>query len=169
MNYLLYWLVLGLRSRGEVEFQQLAQCLTELHAALGACVWLSSHSPPASGGRCLSRPTWSQLVTYITQHHRSTFVFQNTCLRNALASELSKTDLMMWNTFSISLLLAWTENVYVNFTHSCLWGQRRQWHPTPVLLPGKSHGYTLYDIYTCTCIYIHTYPAYKLNKQGDNL
>ena len=20
------------------------------------------------------------------------------------------------------------------------WGQRRQWHPTPVLLPGKSHG-----------------------------
>ena len=35
-------------------------------------------SPPASGGRCLSRPTWSQPVTYITQHHRSTFVFQNT-------------------------------------------------------------------------------------------
>ena len=32
------WLVLGLRSRGEVEFQKLAQCLTELHEALGACV-----------------------------------------------------------------------------------------------------------------------------------
>ena len=22
-----------------------------------------------------------------------------------------------------------------------LWGLRRQWHPTPVLLPGKSHGW----------------------------
>ena len=21
------------------------------------------------------------------------------------------------------------------------WGRRRQWHPTPVLLPGKSHGW----------------------------
>ena len=25
------------------------------------------------------------------------------------------------------------------FLHSLLW-QRRQWHPTPVLMPGKSHG-----------------------------
>ena len=39
------------------------------------------------------------------------------CLRNALASQLPKTDLMMWNTFSISLLLAWSENVCVNFLH----------------------------------------------------
>ena len=23
----------------------------------------------------------------------------------------------------------------------CRWSQRRQWHPTPVLLPGKSHGW----------------------------
>ena len=22
-----------------------------------------------------------------------------------------------------------------------VWGRRRQWHPTPVLLPGKSHGW----------------------------
>ena len=40
---------------------------------------------------------------------------RTTCLRNALASELSKTDLRMWNTFSISLLLGLTENVCVNF------------------------------------------------------
>ena len=26
------------------------------------------------------------------------------------------------------------------FHGSCLWCWRRQWHPTPVLLPGKSHG-----------------------------
>ena len=40
------------------------------------------------------------------------------CLRNALASQLSKTDLMMWNTFSISLLLRLTEKVCVNFLHT---------------------------------------------------
>ena len=44
------------------------------------------------------------------------------CLRNALKSQLSKTDLMMWNTFSILHLLAWTEKVCVNFLHSCLRG-----------------------------------------------
>ena len=27
-----------------------------------------------------------------------------------------------------------------NFTVVSIWRQRRQWHPTPVLLPGKSHG-----------------------------
>ena len=27
------------------------------------------------------------------------------------------------------------------FGHSCSIVQRRQWHPTPVLLPGKSHGW----------------------------
>ena len=26
------------------------------------------------------------------------------------------------------------------FTHGNVYMQRRQWHPTPVLLPGKSHG-----------------------------
>ena len=48
------------------------------------------------------------------------------------------------------------QNLYINFTHSRLnedWDRtlrtdithfiqrRRQWHPTPVLLPGKSHGW----------------------------
>ena len=28
--------------------------------------------------------------------------------------------------------------IFLSFTHSFF--QRRQWHPTPVLLPGKSHG-----------------------------
>ena len=41
--------------------------------------------------------------------------FRTPSFRNALASELSKTDLRMWNTFSISLLLGLTENVCVNF------------------------------------------------------
>ena len=32
--------------------------------------------------------------------------FRTPSFRNALASELSKTDLLMWNTFSIAVLLA---------------------------------------------------------------
>ena len=38
MCYEMWWLVLGLRFGGEAQFQQLAQGLTGLHAALGACV-----------------------------------------------------------------------------------------------------------------------------------
>ena len=36
--------------------------------------------------------------------------------------------------------LNWTE-LYVNNINTCIRkNRRRQWHPTPVLLPGKSHG-----------------------------
>ena len=30
--------------------------------------------------------------------------------------------------------------LFQNFSISLLWWRRRQWHPTPVLLPRKSHG-----------------------------
>ena len=30
----------------------------------------------------------------------------------------------------------------IYFTHGSVYVQRRQWHPTPVLLPGKSHRWT---------------------------
>ena len=32
------------------------------------------------------------------------------------------------------------EHCWIFFTHTVLGWRRRQWHPTPVLLPGKSHG-----------------------------
>ena len=32
-------------------------------------------------------------------------------------------------------------NLSYGFSTSHVWMQRRQWHPTPVLLPGKSHGW----------------------------
>ena len=32
----------------------------------------------------------------------------------------------------------WTSGLYLSCTKGTFW--RRQWHPTPVLLPGKSHG-----------------------------
>ena len=31
------------------------------------------------------------------------------------------------------------QNISLNISNVCLW--RRPWHPTPVLLPGKSHGW----------------------------
>ena len=31
-------------------------------------------------------------------------------------------------------------NTEKRLRHICVYRQRRQWHPTPVLLPGKSHG-----------------------------
>ena len=34
--------------------------------------------------------------------------------------------------------LKWTGMGEFNSGEHCIW--RRQWHPTPVLLPGKSHG-----------------------------
>ena len=30
---------------------------------------------------------------------------------------------------------------FLQISTTNIWGQRRQWHPTPVLLPGKSHGW----------------------------
>ena len=34
----------------------------------------------------------------------------------------------------------WRRDVYINLLTHIEMLQRRQWHPTPVLLPGKSHG-----------------------------
>ena len=38
----------------------------------------------------------------------------------------------------MELVTYWQPNMI--FRMSCIKFQRRQWHPTPVLLPGKSHG-----------------------------
>ena len=34
------------------------------------------------------------------------------------------------------------------FAGSCILQRRRQWHPTPVLLPGKSHGWRSLEGYS---------------------
>ena len=49
------------------------------------------------------------------------------------------------NTFFIyrkmqRFLIKWTKNWYAVFKMIYIDFQRRQWHPTPILLPGKSHG-----------------------------
>ena len=44
----------------------------------------------------------------------------------------------MVETLYISITLNFKENIWYVLNNKC-W--RRQWHPTPVLLPGKSHGW----------------------------
>ena len=80
----------------------------------GLCLTLLSVPQHQEEGACqgLLGASQSHTSPSTTEAHLSS---RTPCLRNALASQLSKTDLMMWNTFSISLLLAWTENVCVNF------------------------------------------------------
>ena len=41
---------------------------------------------------------------------------------------------------NISVLVIMSENLLLFFWVNCSYEWRRQWHPTPVLLPGKSHG-----------------------------
>ena len=36
------------------------------------------------------------------------------------------------------MFILWNVSILTNFSHL---SRRRQWHPTPVLLPGKSHGW----------------------------
>ena len=40
-----------------------------------------------------------------------------------------------------SVFISWFIYLHMFFTCDYLLPQRRQWHPTPVLLPGKSHGW----------------------------
>ena len=56
--------------------------------------------------------------------------------------QLGRYDFGCFKTFLNRILqFQWLEtNDSVEFFMLSRWRQRRQWHPTPVLLPGKSHG-----------------------------
>ena len=46
---------------------------------------------------------------------------------------------ILWLSTSLMYHIAYTVGtIYLDVSYGYLW--RRQWHPTPVLLPGKSHG-----------------------------
>jgi len=85
---------------------------------LSADVRLTSLAPPSyQAGECLT--LWGQTRTIITLIHISrrlvTFFFH----------------IMTWDI---------TPALTYDFRGQQVCFQRRQWHPTPVLLPGKSHG-----------------------------
>ena len=67
------------------------------------------------------------------------FFFQNHLLKR-LPYFLAKKDL--FNNICVGLYMDFPLlSIYMPFSNTILsWG-RRQWHPTPVLLPGKSHGW----------------------------
>ena len=37
--------------------------------------------------------------------------------------------------------MKYSKSLFICFIYSSVYMWRRQWHPTPVLLPGKSHGW----------------------------
>ena len=82
----------------------------------GLCLTLLSVPQHQEEGACqgLLGASQSHTSPSTTEAHLSS---RTPCLRNALASQLSKTDLRIWNTFSISLLLGLTENVCANVLH----------------------------------------------------
>ena len=53
--------------------------------------------------------------------------------QDLLQFPLMPSDVVICNIFVLTCLL-------VIYKHLCSLNRRRQWHPTPVLLPGKSHG-----------------------------
>ena len=50
-------------------------------------------------------------------------------------------DSIIWPLLSCSLSNLCKASNFSRFRDHCSIHQRRQWHPTPVLLPGKSHGW----------------------------
>ena len=61
------------------------------------------------------------------------------CVRNVICECYQENSLNVWKLFScISVNLFLMRQLILDIPR--LFHQRRQWHPTPVLLPGKSHG-----------------------------
>ena len=74
---------------------------------------------------------------------------------NPLQSSISCSLKHLRSAYHASVLSAFE---YLDFPH--MENRRRQWHPTPVLLPGKSHGWRSlvgWCIYKCVCLCVHVY------------
>ena len=81
-----------------------------------------SLSPPAHRGRCEIN-------------------FRVTGGRQRHISPLSPRPLSAGHLFQLTLSPRSTSTCPQPLQEGCAWLQRRQWHPTPVLLPGNSHGW----------------------------
>ena len=76
------------------------------------------------------------------------------------------------------LLLPLKRNCLNMFYQLSVLGRRRQWHPTPVLLPGKSHGqrslvgcspWGRQESYTTEQLHFHFSPSYTGEGNGNPL
>ena len=99
-----------------------------MHSVLLAALFTIARTRKQS--RCPSTDEWVKKLWYIyTMEHYSALK------RNAFESVLMKW--MSLQPIIQSEVSQKEESKYHTLTHTS-W--RRQWHPTPVLLPGKSHG-----------------------------
>ena len=84
----------------------------------------------------------------------------------------------LWYTIYNFLLSCFLLQAFIQCHLYAKW--RRQWHPTPVLLPGKSHGWRSLvgyspwgpkesDTTEQLHFHFHFHSTCKLNKQGDNV
>ena len=80
--------------------------------------------------RCMGRVTWKLILPYVKQiANRNLLYGSGNSNRGSVSTKRGEMGRGMERNFK-------REEIYVY-----LWLiQRRQWHPTPVLLPGKSHG-----------------------------
>ena len=102
---------------------------------------------------CAAAGLDKSMITWIHKYG----TLQHHCPENPLCSHIHPTLPLTHQPFTVSTVLPFPEfhgggmvlhvafsewllsvsSVYLSFTHA--FSRRRQWHPTPVLLPGKSH------------------------------
>ena len=106
----------------------------------GPCFWMEKkpyvyfHSHPT---KCLHFPLLRR-QTKNDNSIRLTVINRNHRWNTVILTTNSKTEILINNTnFYLSLLQI---HYYTGDFKIFCWLWRRQWHPTPVLLPGKSHG-----------------------------
>ena len=68
------------------------------------------------------------------------FIIDSTCIESLCVYELDRSELWCFKNCIYSTLFNGLYIVYSSL-YIIVYNQRRQWHPTPVLLPGKSHGW----------------------------
>ena len=99
---------------------------------MGACTWSVVSDPLQPCGlkptRLLCPWDFPGKNTGVAYH----FLFQ-VLLLNFKGSHMLNFIILLWSRLANCLLYWWFQNSW-SVT------RRRQWHPTPVLLPGKSHG-----------------------------
>ena len=118
-----------------------------------------SHNKPGTDAKCQAqyshssctvRPSGPQREKYISNFLSSCFfcvffshflVMKNLKLSHKLKQQYNEhhrlSRVHIWNILPHLFYL--NINVYIDISIHVCW--RRQWHPTPVLLPGKSHGW----------------------------
>ena len=93
------------------------------------------HVPSPIPRGCSNSCPWSQWCHPTI----SSSVVPFSCLQSFPASGSFPMSQFFASCVKVHLFLCWISALPLGFWTRC-YGRRRKWHPTPVLLPGKSHG-----------------------------